>query len=154
MLKIGSVGKTVLILVLGLLSWAGPKFSLAQQDRYEVHLDGHRLEVELAITRQDRMRGLSGRTYLSENKGMLFIYQRKTPLRFWMSGMKMSIDLLWLDNDRVVGIEPDLSPPSPGQQPRMVFSPSPVDRVLEVRAGWAARHGIKPGALLKGPRKF
>ena len=152
--ELGPVKIIVLILVLGLLGWAGPDSSLAQQDRYEVHLDGHRLEVELAISRQDRMRGLSGRTYLPENKGMLFIYQRKTTLRFWMSGMKMGIDLLWLDNDRVLGIEPDLQPPSPGQQPRMVFSPGPVDRVLEVRAGWAARHGVKPGALLKGPHKF
>ncbi len=141
-------GFTLLVLIASAeCSWAG-------RERYEVFLGGHRLEVELAVTRQERMQGLSGRTYLGENKGMLFLYQKRTPLRFWMAGMKIALDLLWLDGPKVVGIEPNLQPPSPGQPPRMVLSPGPVDRVLEVRAGWTRKHGIKPGALLKGLPMF
>lgn len=142
------------IFVLLSLILVNPACGLADRDRYLVILDGHRLEVELAMTREERMRGLSGRTYLGENRGMLFLYQRKRPLRFWMAGMKIGLDLFWLSGPRVVGIESNIKPPSSGQTPRMVFSPGPVDRVLEVRAGWAEKHGIRPGAVLTGPKKF
>ena len=131
-----------------------PAPSLAGRDRYEVVLDGHRLEVELAITREERMRGLSGRTHLGPDKGMLFLYQKKMPLRFWMAGMRIPLDLLWLSGSRVVGIEQDIEPPAPGQTPRMVFSPGPVDRVLEVPAGWTRKHGVGKGAVLVGPKRF
>ncbi len=142
------------ILVLISLAPLWPALAAAGRDRYEIFLDGHRLEVELAVTREERMQGLAGRTYLGENKGMLFLYQKKRPLRFWMAGMKIGLDILWLSGSRVVGVEHDVQPPAPGQRPRMVFSPGPVDRVLEVRAGWARKHRVGKGAVLKGPRKF
>lgn len=146
-----SLPAALLLLCLVLLA---PARTLAGPDRYQVVLDGHRLEVELAITHADRMRGLSGRTHLGRDKGMLFLYQRKRPLRFWMAGMRMALDIIWLSGPRVVGIEHDVQPPGPGQTPAMVFSPGPVDRVLEVEAGWTRKHGVRTGATLTGPRKF
>jgi uncharacterized protein len=139
------------ILVALVLLEPGP--GLAGREWFQVILDGHRLEVELALTRAERMRGLSGRTFLGENRGMLFIYKNRRPLRFWMNGMKIGLDLFWLDGPRVVGIEHGIEPPGPGQTPLSVFSPGPADRVLEVKAGWAKRHGVRTGAILIGPKK-
>ena len=82
---------------------------------------------------------------------MLFLYPDLKVRAFWMVGMKISIDLLWLRKGAVVGVEHRLPAPKPGQRPRSVTSPTAVDAVLEVPAGWAARHRIGPGSRLTGP---
>jgi uncharacterized membrane protein (UPF0127 family) len=110
-----------------------------------VLLAGRQLVAELAVTPAQRVRGLAGRKFLRLDQGMLFIYRESKPRTFWMAGMKMPIDLVWLSGRRVVGIESRLEPPSPNRPPRQVTSPVPVDMVLEVRAGWCEAAGLRPG---------
>jgi len=118
---------------------------------HPISLDGLGLKVELARTRAEKTLGLSGRTSLAEGRGMLFLYPDRRVRTFWMAGMKISIDLLWLKGGEVVGVESRLPAPEPGQRPRSVTSPVPVDAVLEVPAGWAVRHRIGPGSRMTGP---
>jgi len=140
-------------LALGLgLGSAGP--ARADQDRVEILVGGHPVQVELALTRQEKMRGLSGRPGLGPDQGLLFVYQDPKNRTFWMKGMKFAIDLIWLADRRVIGVETNLQPPGRGQRPQVVASPRAVDMVLEVPAGWTARHLIGPGARLTLPQTF
>ena len=104
------------------------------------------LEVEIADTPELQVQGLSGRKSLSENKGMLFVYEKPAMPGFWMKDMRFPIDIIWLGEDiRVAGIEAHVPPET---YPAVFYSPSPVRYVLEVNAGWAERNGITSGSKI------
>jgi uncharacterized membrane protein (UPF0127 family) len=87
--------------------------------------------------------GLGGRKSLAENQGMLFIYDHEQPLPFWMHGMLIPIDIIWLDkNCRVVHIEENV-PPCSQEGTCPTYTPS-VDAqyVLETAAGFSTRHQV------------
>lgn len=76
---------------------------------------------------------------------MLFVYRDHRERAYWMKGMRFPIDIVWIDRGRVTGVVPNLPVPAGGNLP-IYPSRGPADRVLEVRAGWAARHGVERGA--------
>ncbi len=104
---------------------------------------GHEVVAELAVTEAQRQRGLMFRDNLSEDQAMLFIFETEGIYPFWMKNMKFSIDILWLDKDRrIVHIEAEV-PPCPGD-PCPSYGPSQAAQyVLELRAGWVKRHGLR-----------
>src|SRR3989338_662243 len=64
---------------------------------------GVNLIVELAVTPAQRERGLSGRDRLEPRSGMLFVFEDDGVRGFWMKGMTFPIDIIWIDDERVVG---------------------------------------------------
>ena len=61
--------------------------------------------------------------------------------------MRFPLDLVWIDDDRVVDVTADVpdQPGTPAEQ-LPIYSPSqPANRLLEVNAGWAERNGVEPG---------
>ena len=101
--------------------------------------------VEVVKDEQALQKGLSGRTSLDQNSGMFFIFPRASIYRFWMPDMHFPIDLFWINNGQVVGIEQDMSPYFDPSNPRY-YSPSvPAQYVLEVNAGFARRNNIRVG---------
>ncbi len=110
-----------------------------------IGVGGVRLRVELAYTAPARIRGLAGRPSLPPETGMLFLYPDSEVRLFWMAGMEMAIDLIWIDDGEIVGLVENSPPPLRGKEPASMTSPGPVDMVLEVPAGWASEHGVEPG---------
>ena len=55
--------------------------------------------VELAITPQEREKGLMERKVLEDNNGMLFVFSDEGEYSFWMKNMEMSLDIIWIDAD-------------------------------------------------------
>jgi uncharacterized membrane protein (UPF0127 family) len=97
--------------------------------------------AEVVSTPEKHYLGLSHRQSLGEGRGMLFVMGRTELQAFCMRDMLFAIDILWIADGKVAGIDPMLSP-----QDRDTFvSPVPVPLVLEVPAGFARRHGIKVG---------
>lgn len=107
---------------------------------------GEKLSLQIADTSFERMRGLSNRSRLSLNEGMLFIFPRSDYHGIWMKDMRFPIDIIWLDRimtivDLKENITPDTFP--------TVFYPQKVAKhVLEVNAGFAAKHALKIGDTL------
>ena len=89
-----------------------------------------------------------GRERLGDTQGMLFIYQADATPTFWMRGMLIPLDIIWIDVDGVVaGIERD-APPAPSTTDPPLYYPSrPIRYVLEINAGSAGELGIAPGSL-------
>ena len=109
--------------------------------------------VELAATAEERALGLSGRSSISHNSGMLFIYEADATPGFWMRGMLVPLDIIWIDGQgEVVGVSSGRIPASGESQPPRYYSPGPIRYVLEVNAGLAEELGIGPGsrALFSG----
>ncbi len=97
--------------------------------------------VEIADTPAARQQGLSDRSALENNKGMLFVFDTPSYYTFWMHNMRFDLDIVWLYNDTVIAIsrgdhtDPDRTIDPPGQ----------IDKVLEVNPD----SGIKIGDKLK-----
>ncbi|NQV89480.1 MAG: DUF192 domain-containing protein [Parcubacteria group bacterium] len=111
-----------------------------------VFVDQTVMEVEIADSRQERVHGLSGHAPLGQEEGMLFLFEEKKVAGIWMKDMLFSIDLIWLDGDLVIDLDSNLPLEDPAST---IYTPSmPVDRVLEVSAGFIEEHGVIAGDRL------
>jgi uncharacterized membrane protein (UPF0127 family) len=109
--------------------------------------------VRLARDDESRTKGLGGVTYLPEDEGMLFLFERAEADRaFWMKDCRIPLDICFLDADRRVVQVATLPAPPPGTPrhriPR-VECPEPTKYVLEVRAGALGRAGVGVGNVAK-----
>ncbi|EKD79261.1 MAG: hypothetical protein ACD_41C00125G0008 [uncultured bacterium] len=100
------------------------------QAEFEVYLADEPAEHEL---------GLGNITNLESDQGMLFLFQDSQPHTFWMKDVEYPIDIIWINNDKVVGSV--TAYPGPGTYE----SPQSVDTVLEVPAETAAIQQIEVG---------
>lgn len=115
----------------------------------EVKIDEVRVLAEVVSDPMSRARGLSGRKELPQNGGMLFLFPEAGLHSFWMKEMRFPLDLFWIRKGRVVDIEENVMPPARGERKTSLptFTPDvPATAVLEVNAGFAAKHRIKVGS--------
>ena len=101
--------------------------------------------VELAISDEERMKGLQNRDVLEKNKGMLFALVGNVPEKFWMKKTLIPLDILWLDYaGQIIFIEHAAVPCE--KDPCPVYGPAvPASYVLEINAGEAARLDMRVG---------
>lgn len=105
--------------------------------------------AEVAATPQERSRGLMYRTQLDENSGMLFTFGETAEYPFWMKNMKISIDIIWIDENQNV-VDMDQNAPPCAQESCELYTPTqPIKYVLEVPAGWAQRNGVQNGTYVE-----
>ncbi len=104
--------------------------------------------VELAETPAAQEKGLAGRTKLAEREAMLFVFPEDDTWKIWMKGMKMPIDIVWLDRDKkVVHIEENVQPDA---EPYEVYQPPvPARYVLEMAAGSVQKFAVKKDMTAK-----
>lgn len=129
-------------------SFSGLPFAPQQPVFRVVEIKGFQFTVEMADTQDKRSKGLAGRTSLAQTEGMLFIFPKEGKYPFWMKGLTIPLDFIWIRGDKVVDISPNVDPPFPGQPEAFltIYEPKEnVDKVLEVQAGTIERLGIKPG---------
>jgi uncharacterized protein len=100
------------------------------------------VKVEVVADDAARQRGLMYRRELPRDHGMLFVFQESSDHNFWMHNTLISLDLIYLGDDRaVVGVVANA--PAMNDQPRGVGKDSRY--VVEVSAGEAAAHAVGPG---------
>jgi len=103
------------------------------------------IPVELAVSYAEIQRGLSGRVSLAEDKGLLFIFSRPAIYRFWMPDMNFPIDIIWINEGKIIGINHNVSNDFDPDNPIFYYAPKPAQYVLEVNAGFAEQHGLDVG---------
>ncbi len=148
-----------LIVLAGLLLWArveagttvtiqeGPAFAHARiairrADGMQIPLD-----VEVAISPQQKAYGLMYRRALAPGTGMIFLFNPDEPVSFWMKNTYIPLDMLFIRRDgsiaRIITARPlDLTPIPSGE---------PVHAVLEIGGGEAARMGLIGGDMVLLP---
>ena len=103
--------------------------------------------IEVADDLSERSKGLMFRQTMADDHGMLFVFEQTQPVGFWMKDTPMPLDLLFVGQD---GRVKEILPGQPFSE--TVISPGePVRFVLEVKAGIAAKAGIKDGDQLRHP---
>ncbi|MBP7832809.1 MAG: DUF192 domain-containing protein [Candidatus Levybacteria bacterium] len=104
--------------------------------------------VVLAKTDKEKEQGLSGKNNLPANTGYLFVFAEKGNYGFWMNGMKFPIDIVFINDNKVVDVVENAPAPSTGQAPATlpIYKPSePVNYVLEIAANEVSKNNIKKG---------
>ena len=118
----------------------------------ELLINEGKLKVEVADTPSKRSKGLGGRIRLGQNEGMLFVFPKMDKYPFWMKGLIFPLDFVWIKDNRVVDILPNIQPPQPNQKDSSlpIYTPNEeVDKVLEINAGVAQKLNIKAGDSIK-----
>lgn len=102
---------------------------------------------ERADTVAKRAKGLSGRTGMPADRGMLFVFENPSDDCFWMKDMQFSIDIVWLDASRTVLKTAERV--APETYPERFCPSSPALYVLELQAGAVSAAGIQTGDRVK-----
>ncbi len=107
----------------------------------------HAFQVEMAITSEEKERGLMFRRELPDGHGMLFDFMVDQNVAFWMKNTYIPLDMLFIRSDgRILRIAENTEPLSE----RNIPSGGPVRAVLEVIGGTAKKLGIAPGDRVGG----
>lgn len=110
------------------------KFSRAQVKNVFINL-------EIADSELEQYRGLSYRKELEPSAGMLFLFPDKQKRSFVMRDMNFNLDIVFIDENRIVDIYKNL-PFSEDEQKILYTSSVPVDKVLELPGNFCEENNI------------
>ena len=144
--------RSALFLALALLVWplAAGRAPAAEQGTLEIATKSgvRTFAVELAVTDEERAKGLMFRTEVPDGYGMLFDFKREQQVSMWMKNTLVSLDMIFIrDNGRIARIAENTEVRSE----KIIESGAPVRAVLEVVAGTARKYGIAPGDKVAYP---
>jgi uncharacterized membrane protein (UPF0127 family) len=108
----------------------------------------HVFAVELAVTDEERARGLMYRRSVPEFYGMLFDFKRDQEVTMWMKNTYVSLDMIFIQSD---GRIRRIAENTETESEKIIPSGGPVRAVLEVVAGTARKLGIEPGDRVATP---
>jgi len=112
-----------------------------------IERDGQQVAVvkaELAITGDERSKGLMYRKKLPDGEGMLFIFERDEVLSFWMKNTYIPLSIAFIASDgKIIDIK-NMYP----QDENPVVSSRSVRYALEVPMDWFLRAGVRTGDMV------
>ncbi len=104
------------------------------------------IKIEYAVTEAEQEHGLSDRSSLDQNSGMLFVLSTPSYQGMWMKDMSFSLDMVWIDqNMKIVDIKKNLSPAT---YPDTFTPQAEASYVLEVNAGFTDLHAVQIGQYI------
>lgn len=103
------------------------------------------VDAEVADTPAERARGLMNREHLDEMQGMVFLWKEPERNVFWMKDTLIPLDMIFIREGKVVAISANARPMDESTVDPGVDS----DVVLEVNGGWAQRHQVEVGDMVK-----
>jgi uncharacterized protein len=121
-------------------------------DKMAVALPGGKtIETYVANNSKSRALGLMGYSHLKPDEGMVFIFENYESHMMWMKNMLISIDIIWLNEDKViVDIIPSIPPCR--KDPCPIYGPSaPSKYVLEISDRASSLYHLQKGLKLKFP---
>jgi hypothetical protein len=138
------------ILIVGAISLIAIIFFFTQIGRQlkpketTIIINGQKILAESAATPEQHYQGLSGRTKLCENCGMLFIFSDKQVQDFYMRNMNFPLDIVFIADNKILKISPNLLPE--GANPQAIYSSElPINYVLELNSGYTDKYNINVG---------
>lgn len=114
-----------------------------------VKISNHNFNVTVADSQKEREIGLSQTKSLSQNQGMIFLFEKSDYHYFWMKNMKFPIDIIYINKDQIVTIKNNAQPIKDKESPTIYSPTQPADKVLEISAGLAKKYKFKEGDKVK-----
>lgn len=110
-----------------------------------IAIGGHRIEVEIADTKDLRAKGLMGRKNLPEDGGMLFIFDEALIGSFWMKNVTFPLSIAFFDAEKKLIEILDMEVDASNNNPQIYQSSKPILYALEVIQNWFSEKNIRPG---------
>jgi uncharacterized protein len=139
-------------LTIGMAFLATALAASAQEDpqmdlkRIKLGAGMHQIDVQLALSPQEKQIGLMWRKEMPQHEGMLFVFDMPSKQCFWMKNTLLPLTAAFVDDDGTIVNLVDMKPQTLDSH----CSAKPVRYVLEMNKGWFAKKGIKAGAKLTG----
>ena len=102
----------VIIGIVGVLTIpADSKLAEVKFPRGTIKIDSKILDVQIAETDAQRIRGLMFQNELPDDQGMIFVFSQEQIVPIWMLNMQFPLDIIWFDaNGNVIHIEKNVPP--------------------------------------------
>ena len=104
-----------------------------------------RVNVDIADSAEERELGLSGRRYLGDYDGMLFVFEKNTNSSFWMKDMYFPIDIIFIDSSGFITHIVENAQPCEDSSCPLISSNGWYRSVLEVNAGFCELNNVALG---------
>lgn len=139
------------------ISFATPSHAQFINKKWEKKIlitpDKSEIQVSWAVSEMEKQRGLSGlkSESMKKSEGLVFVYRKMMPLRFWMPETFFDLDIIFLDKDfKVVAIETLPHYPTRKDTQKIPITNTYQSQfVLELHAGMAKKYKIVKGSQLK-----
>lgn len=142
----------VVIIILIAISYFSISTLTSARNQKIADIKGHRISLEIADDEAEQRKGLSARDSLPKDKGMLFKFKKADTHTFWMKDMRFPIDIIFINNDKIVTIYENVQPENDKNANLSLYtSTKPADKVIEINAGLAKEFGLKTGETLRLP---
>jgi uncharacterized protein len=140
-----------IFLVAFLLSLAGLKLWQYHWPQATIDIANQTLIVDVAKTPWHWKRGLGKRHTFGNIDGMIFVFPTYKQHGIVMRDMRFPIDIVWLDNQQVVDIAPNVQPePGVDYADLIVYKPRvEANGVIELPAGWVERQALRIGDTVR-----
>lgn len=112
----------------------------------ELHVGAHTIQIEIAATPAARQRGLTGRTHLPADQGMLFVFDAAGKPCFWMRDTPLPLSIAFIDASGRVTDFADMQP----RTDTLHCPQADVRYALEIAQGSFLRAALAPGAQVRG----
>lgn len=128
-------------------AWDPPKTPMpAQQQVYFPNQIAHKaVYLQLAISANEKTRGLMFRDSLATDHGLCFVSDHPRQQSFWMRNTQIPLELAHFDAQGVLveihQLDPFDETPVKSRHPRIQYS-------IEMNQGWFKRNKIRPGSKL------
>ena len=137
----------VIVLVAMLVATIGLRIYYARWPKAKIVVGGQPLTVLVADTFQRRVEGWSDKKRMGNYDGMLFVFSEKGEHTMVMRDMYFSLDILWVDEGKIVDIAANAQPErgrlEEGLTPYIPRAPATL--VIELPAGFVEKNGVKIG---------
>jgi uncharacterized membrane protein (UPF0127 family) len=102
----------VIIGIVGVITIpADSKLAEVKFPRGTIKIDSKILDVQIAETDAQKVRGLMFQNQLPDDQGMIFVFSQEQVVPIWMLNMQFPLDIIWFDaNGNVVHIEKNVPP--------------------------------------------
>ncbi|HEY1540868.1 MAG TPA: DUF192 domain-containing protein [Xanthobacteraceae bacterium] len=98
--------------------------------------------VDVAVTDEEREKGLMFRTDVPDGYGMLFDFKQDQLVTMWMKNTLVSLDMIFIRRDGTIA---RIAENTEIKSEHIIPSGEQVRAVLEVAGGTAKKYGIAPG---------
>ena len=106
-----------------------------KKDFQTLQIAGETFELEVADSVAERAMGLSVRSEIAENGGMIFVFENPEKHKFWMKDTRFPITIFWISADKKI-VDVQKMPPCE-KDPCPAFSPAQKAKwVVEIRGSF------------------
>lgn len=134
----------IIVIVLNIIKGSAP-FKPTQK----AVLGSHTFKVKVAQSEKEKEIGLSATKNLPNDYGMIFPFKEDGYYSFWMRDMKFPIDIIFINDNKIVKIFQKISPPKGNEALKIYVPDAPSDTVLEINSGLSEKYKIKEGNSIK-----